>query len=172
MCWGKHGAMPPANAMSAAPANPHASASRGSPWLSLTDLGRLYGLSALQTGRLLQQAGLRQASGSATPQALEQGLALQRPNHRPFWHHQACAAAFEAQGLQPVERQTLISQWAELLCALQLGSPSISTSAEEMARELPGELVEPVNRRLHQLGSPFQVARRRSRGHHQRMTAP
>lgn len=71
-----------------------------------------------------------------------------------------CSSDREASGLEPLEpleQQTLIHQWAELLCILQLGSPSISTSAEEMAAELPDELVQPVNQRLQQLGCPFQV---------------
>jgi hypothetical protein len=149
---------------------PALEASRGSPWIGLTDLGRLYGLSALQTGRLLQQAGLRQANGDATAEALARGQALQRHQHRPLWHRQACAAALEGPGLQTVARQTLVEQWADLLDALQLGSASISTSAEDMASEMPAELVEPVNRRLQQLGSPFQVGVRPAGGRHRRAT--
>lgn len=184
MCSGKHGGTSPVAAMAAFAAHrsqsasqaaprpapePALSASRGSPWIGLTDLGRLYGLSALQTGRLLQQAGLRRADGDATPEALAQGQAFQRHHHRPLWHRQACEAALEAHGLLPLGRQTLIDQWAELLQALQQGSPSISTSAEDMASDLPRELVEPVNRRLQQLGCPFQVNGRANR-HHRRPT--
>jgi hypothetical protein len=53
----------------------------------------------------------------------------------------------------------LVQQWAALLSALTEGSPSISTSADQMAEELPGELVEPVNRQLRKLGCSFQVQR-------------
>jgi len=42
------------------------------------------------------------------------------------------------------------------------GSPSISTSAEEMAGDLPQALVTPVNLELKQRGCSFQVRRRAS----------
>jgi hypothetical protein len=56
-----------------------------------------------------------------------------------------------------VQRRTLVQQWAELLSALTEGSPSISTSADQMAEELPSDLVEPVNAELRQIGCSFQV---------------
>ncbi|MFM9041964.1 MAG: hypothetical protein ACKOHJ_06965 [Vulcanococcus sp.] len=56
-------------------------------------------------------------------------------------------------------RPTLVEQWASLLEALSGGCASISTSAEQMAEDLPAELVEPVNAELRQLGCSFQVAR-------------
>ncbi|MEB3255711.1 MAG: hypothetical protein VKJ05_04915 [Synechococcaceae cyanobacterium] len=61
---------------------------------------------------------------------------------------------------RPSERR-LIKLWADLLSALQQGSPGIATSAEEMAGDLPRELVVPVNRELRQRGCSFQVSLRR-----------
>lgn len=134
-----------------------------SPWLTLTDLGRLYGISAVHCGRLLSEAGLRDPEGQPTSHALDSGCATERQRQhqggQPFWHRQHCRRAFEAAGLVTVQRTTLVQQWAALLCALSEGSPSISTSADQMAEELPGELVEPVNRQLHELGCSFQVQR-------------
>ena len=52
---------------------------------------------------------------------------------------------------------TLVEQWVTLLCALDEGSPSISTTAAEMATELPSDLVAPVNEGLRALGCAFQV---------------
>lgn len=134
-----------------------------SPWLTLTDLGRLYGISAMHCGRLLSEAGLRDRHGQPTPLALRDGCASERQRQhqggQPFWHHQNCRPAFEAAGLVTVKRATLVQQWAALLSALTEGSPSISTSAAQMAEELPGELVEPVNLRLRELGCSFQVQR-------------
>lgn len=130
-------------------------------WLSLTALGRLYGISAVHCGRLLQQAGLRQADGNATHLALQQGLAYQhqpsRPRHGPLWAPQGCGPILEASGLQPMANTTLVQQWVTLLSALAEGSPSICTTAAEMATELPKDLVAPVNEGLRALGSPFQV---------------
>lgn len=131
-------------------------------WVSLTALGRLYGISAVQCGRLLHDAGLRQADGNATPLALRQGLAYQhqptRPRHGPLWAQQGCGPILEACGLRPMANHTLVEQWVTLLSALDEGSPSISTTAAEMATELPHHLVAPVNEGLRALGSPFQVA--------------
>jgi hypothetical protein len=129
-------------------------------WLRLTDLGRLYGISALQAGKLLGQAGLRQKGGNPTPAALEAGLALfQQPAHhrQALWNRWGCAAHLRNQGLEPLQQRNLVSLWADLLSALQQGSPSISISAEEMAGDMPRELVHPVNRALRDRGCSFQV---------------
>ena len=142
----------------------HSSAgSDASPWLTLTDLGRLYGISAIHCGRLLQDAGLRSRDGHPTAQALQSGCAS--PQHRqlqagePIWHRQHCRQAFEAVGLTTVQGASLVQQWAALLSALTEGSPSISTSAAQMAEDVPGELVDPVNLELRELGCSFQVQR-------------
>jgi hypothetical protein len=57
----------------------------------------------------------------------------------------------------PQKARTLVSLWADLLAALQQGAPDIATSAEEMADEIPGDLVQPVNRELRERGCSFQV---------------
>lgn len=54
--------------------------------------------------------------------------------------------------------RNLIDQWADLLSALEQGSPSINTSAEEMASDLPANLVTQVNQELRQRGCNFQVS--------------
>ncbi len=131
-------------------------------WLTLTDLGRLYGISAMHCGRLLHQAGLRDGDGEPTARALQAGCAASPPARRhgqqAFWHRSNCREAFEAAGLVTVQRATLVQQWANLLSALTEGSPSISTSAAQMAEEMPTELVEPVNHQLRELGCSFQVS--------------
>jgi len=128
--------------------------SRDGHWLSLTDLGRIYGISAVHTGKLLVAAGLRQANGEPSRKALMAGLAWQQhPGHH-----------LERQGVEPQQQRNLVGLWADLLTALQQGSPSIAVSAEEMAGDLPKELVAPVNRELRQRGSTFQVGRSLRRG--------
>ena len=67
-------------------------------WLSLTDLGRVYGISAVHTGKLLVAAGLRQLDGDPSPAALEAGLAQRQHSgqHRQaLWHRQGCAPHLE-----------------------------------------------------------------------------
>jgi len=129
-------------------------------WLSLTDLGRVYGISAVHTGKLLVAAGLRLADGNPSPAALEAGQAQRQHSgqHRQaLWHRQECAPHLEGQGVIPQKESTLVGLWADLLAALQQGAPDIATSAEEMADEIPGDLVQPVNRELRERGCSFQV---------------
>lgn len=130
-------------------------------WLSLTELGRLYGISAVLCGRQLTQAGVRQAHGAPTRESLHRGLALlphPQAHHRSaLWQRQGCGAILEAQGLKPLASNRLVQLWADLLEALLQDSGSISTSAEEMADDMPGELVSSVNRELQQRGHGFRV---------------
>lgn len=131
-----------------------------SEWLSLTELGRIYGISAVHTGRLLVLSGLRSKEGEPTAVALDQGLALcphPGDHHQALWSRQGCAPHLERQGQVPMQQRSLVGLWADLLSALQQGSPSISVSAEEMADDLPRELVRPVNLELRQRGCSFQV---------------
>jgi len=131
-------------------------------WLSLTDLSRVYGISAVHTGQLLHSAGLRQADGSPTPLALRDGFAQRQhsgQHQQALWHRGACAPHLEGQGGVALKQPTLIALWAELLATLHQGVPSIAISAEEMANDIPGELVQPVNRELQARGCSFQVGR-------------
>ena len=132
------------------------------PWLTLTGLGRIYGISAVHCGRLLSDAGLRDGDGQPTLRALDDKLAYQRhPQHggrNALWQRQGCSAILEAGGLVPMQQTTLVEQWVALLSALDAGSPSISTSAQQMAEDLPKDLVEPVNRQLRAIGCSFQVS--------------
>jgi hypothetical protein len=135
------------------------------PWLTLTGLGRIYGISAVHCGRLLSDAGLRDHDGQPSLRALDDKLAYQRhPHHgsrHALWQRQGCSAILEAGGLVPMQQSTLVEQWVALLSALEAGSPSISTTAAQMAEDLPLELVEPVNRQLRAIGCGFQVNRPR-----------
>lgn len=138
----------------------HPDPTDGPVWMTLTDLGRVYGISAMHCGRLLSEAGLRDREGQPTDRALQSGCASpQQHRHgaQSFWHRQLCSTALEAAGLVTVRRATLVQQWVDLLSALAVGSPAISTSAAQMAEEMPVDLLEPVNRQLRQLGCSFQV---------------
>ncbi|UPM49530.1 MULTISPECIES: hypothetical protein [unclassified Synechococcus] len=58
---------------------------------------------------------------------------------------------------------TLVEQWASLLELLWDGCASISTSAEQMAEDLPRDLIGPVNAQLRQQGCAFQVQKQQTR---------
>ena len=155
---------PPPRALSG-PAHSAAVPEPTSDWLSLTELGRLYGISAVQTGRLLVLSGLRSREGEPTARALRDGIALcphPGDHHQALWSRRGCAAPLERQGLELQQQRSMVGLWADLLSALQQGSPAICVSAEEMADDMPQELVRPVNRELRQRGCSFQVRRLRT----------
>ena len=131
-------------------------------WLTLTDLGRRFGLSAVSCGRMLSTAGMRDDDGLPSDVALDGGYAYRRPdqnaNRSVLWHEERCTELLQSLGLHAIDEQQLVSQWADLLSALDEGSPSISASAEQMAEDMPKHLVAAVNARLQVLGCGFQVA--------------
>lgn len=158
-------ASPPPRAVPVAAAPAPSSGEPQSDWLSLTELGRLYGISAVQVGRLLVLSGLRSREGEPSERALRDGIALcphPGDHHQALWSRRGCAAPLEHQGLELQQQRSLVGLWADLLSALQQGSPSICVSAEEMADDMPQELVRPVNRELRQRGCSFQVRRLRT----------
>lgn len=142
---------------------PAMSPSRSSPeWLTLTEIGRVYGISAVHIGKLLQSAGIRQLDGRPSPEALRTGLAHRRhssPSGQTLWNREGCAPYLEQQGLQPRRQRHLVDLWADLLSALQQGSSSVAVSLDDMAEEIPADLVAPVNRKLREQGCSFQVHR-------------
>jgi len=131
------------------------------PWVTLTDLGRLYGLSAVSCGRLLSEAGLRDADGLPNERALREGVAFRRPeanaNRSSLWHAERCGRLFDGLGVQPLDDSRLVQQWADLLAALAEGSEAISTTPDQMAEDLPGHLVPAVNDRLQLLGVTYRL---------------
>ena len=57
-------------------------------YLSLTELGRLYGVSSHVVGKWLKGLGLRTQDGRPSPEAYTQGYVVQRPSRHPgtyFW---------------------------------------------------------------------------------------
>ena len=74
-----------------------------------------------------------------------------------LWNADLCAAVLERHGHHPVSRAQHVNQWTDLLEAMADGSPSITTSADQMAEELPSDLVDAVNQQLNRRGCPYQV---------------
>jgi hypothetical protein len=50
-----------------------------------------------------------------------------------------------------------IDQWSQFLEAMQSGSPSIASTADQMAEDMPSELVDGVNQQLAERGCSFRV---------------
>ena len=129
-------------------------------WLTLTEIGRVYGISAVHIGKLLQASGLRQLDGRPSPEALRTGLTQRRhssPSGQTLWNRQGCAPVLEQQGLQPRRQRQLVDLWADLLSALQQGSSDVVITPEDMAEDIPADLVAPVNLKLREQGCTFQV---------------
>ncbi|TGG85840.1 MAG: hypothetical protein ERJ67_00705 [Aphanocapsa feldmannii 277cV] len=137
--------------------------SQHDPWITLTDLGRMFGISAVQCGRVLSDASLRDHDGLPTKEAVDQGYAYRRPeqnaNRSTLWHQSHCEQLLRQNGLEPVDETRLVEQWVELLEALDEGSPSILADPQDMAaEEMPMELVGRVNQRLQDRGSGLRIA--------------
>ena len=132
-----------------------------SPWLCLAELGRIYGISAFHCGRILENHGWRDRRGRPTPAALEAGAASSVGPHgqgrHVFWSHSLCTELLNSNGYTPISRSLQVEQWTQLLEALQLGSPSISATADQMAEEMPNELMEDVNHQLKVRGCSYRV---------------
>jgi hypothetical protein len=78
------------------------------------------------------------AAGSQTP------LAPMAKRKALFGTKHSAGRLFEAKGLQPVSLSRQIDQWSQFLEAMQSGSPSITSTADQMAEEMPSELVDGV----------------------------
>ena len=132
-----------------------------SPWLCLAELGRIYGISAFHCGRILENHGWRDRRGRPTPAALEAGAASSVGPHgqgrHVFWSRSLCTELLNSNGYTPISRSLQVEQWTQLLEALQLGSPSISATADQMAEEMPNELMEDVNHQLQVRGCSYRV---------------
>ena len=132
-----------------------------SPWLCLAELGRIYGISAFHCGRILENHGWRARRGRPTPAALEAGAASSVGPHgqgrHVFWSRSLCTELLNSNGYTPISRSLQVEQWTQLLEALQLGSPSISATADQMAEEMPNELMEDVNHQLKVRGCSYRV---------------
>ena len=134
-----------------------------SQWLTLSDLGRRFGLSARHCGRVLDHEGWRDRSGQPTEAAMTAGAA-QRHNRHHYsspncWNVDVCAALISSHGHRPLHRSEQISQWVTLFEAMEEGSAAFTMSIDQMAEDLPLELIEEVNRQLSHRGCRFQVQR-------------
>ena len=75
-------------------------------WLSLTDLGRIYGISAIHCGRTMEHLGWRDRRGRPTPIALDMGAAMSRysQGRGTLWNRDICGRELQARGYSPMSR--------------------------------------------------------------------
>ena len=130
-------------------------------WLSLTDLGQLFGISSTHCGRALDRIGWRDRHGRPTATAVEAGAANTSGSsvqpRTAVWNSKVCSNLLQSQGYKRITRAQHVKQWVALLEALSEGSASITTTPEQMAEELPAELVADVNAQLSSRGCRFQA---------------
>ena len=130
-------------------------------WLSLTELGQLFGISSTHCGRALDRLGWRDRHGRPSTTAVEAGAAnasgssLQARSE--VWNSKVCSTVLQSQGYKRITRAQHVKQWVALLEALTEGSASITTTPEQMAEELPADLVADVNNQLTRRGCRFQA---------------
>ena len=130
-------------------------------WLSLTELGQLFGISSTHCGRALDRLGWRDRHGRPSTTAVEAGAAnasgssLQARSE--VWNSKVCTTVLQSQGYKRITRAQHVKQWVALLEALTEGSASITTTPEQMAEELPADLVADVNNQLSRRGCRFQA---------------
>ena len=130
-------------------------------WISLNDLGRFHGISAIHCGKILNQQGWRDRRGQPTAEAFKSEAARHLGPHGQtqsvVWNQELCGDLLETKGHQPVSLSRQIDQWSQLLEAMQSGSPSITSTADQMAEDMPSELVDGVNQQLAERGCSFRV---------------
>ncbi len=130
-------------------------------WLTLTELGQLFGISSTHCGRALDRLGWRDRHGRPTPAAVEAGAASLSGSslqiRSAMWNATTCTSVLKHQGYKRITRSQHVKQWVALLEALSEGSSSITTTPEQMAEDLPAELLHDVNDQLSRRGCRFQA---------------
>ena len=130
-------------------------------WLSLTELGQLFGISSTHCGRALDRLGWRDRHGRPSATAVEAGAAMASGSslqaRSEVWNCKVCSTVLQSQGYKRITRAQHVKQWVALLEALTEGLASITTTPEQMAEELPADLVADVNNQLSRRGCRFQA---------------
>jgi len=124
-----------------------------STWLSLKDLSRISDMPTIDCLRTLQKKGWLNSNGTPTPSALEAGAAAStqgtnQVSNQSIWNAEICKKLLKKVVKKPIGRTVKIQQWTTLLEALEEGSASINATAEEMAEDLPCNLIREVNDQL------------------------
>ena len=133
-----------------------------STWLKLKDLGREFSISSNVINKILQKQGWQDQNGNVTKSAFEAGAVkskeqIKEASSEALWNTKICKKLLQKSINQPTNKSLQIQQWATLLEVLEEGSPSINATAEQMAKDLPLELVSDVNDQLAQRGCQFRV---------------
>ncbi|MBL1209445.1 hypothetical protein [Geminocystis sp. GBBB08] len=83
-------------------------------WSNLTNLGKIYGLSAIKMGKKLKELGLRNDEGKPTEKALLEGFAQSTPlkDGSPFymWHKHKILELMRETGFQKLDENEILAQ--------------------------------------------------------------
>ena len=131
-------------------------------WLSLKDLGRIYGITPLHCSKALKNNGWQDHLGRPTPGAYKAGVAntnvQKRHTKEVVWNADICKNFLERTGYQPLSRLVQIEQWTQFLEAIEKASSSVKTTPEQMIEDLPNEIANEVNDQLAQRGCKFRIS--------------
>ncbi len=134
-------------------------------WLNLNELSRTFGISSGLCKRALQEQGWRDKCGYPTQAAIQAGAASSNSHEEDkptstntLWNIEMCKTFLKLESHEQLLRTAQVNQWATLFEALEEGSPSINTTPDEMAEDLPCELVGDVNAQLALRGCQFRVS--------------
>jgi hypothetical protein len=105
-------------------------------FLSLTELGKLYGVSSHQIGKWLKQVGLRTKDNKPSPRAFKEGYVEQRGSTQPgtyywIWHGEKTLKVLPLRTRSPLSR--VATDTARTIISFRLGR-SIFSSALPTAR--------------------------------------
>jgi hypothetical protein len=97
-------------------------------WANQTNLGKLYGLSAVAMGKRLKELGLRGEDGNPTERALSEGYCKSTPlrDGTPFfmWNRQRVGESMQSKGhqrldTQEVKARELADEWVRVDTQIQ-----------------------------------------------------
>lgn len=135
-------------------------------WANQSELGKEFALSAVELGKKLKELGLRQANGTPTQKAAQEGYCIVTPlkNGTPFflWHREKIKTLLESNGLHVLSREELRHKnLAEnLLEAERLddqGSKLAHFIYDETIQRIRPDDLPSINRFLQEAGSQRQV---------------
>ncbi len=136
-------------------------------WINQSGLGKEFNMSAIAMGKKLKELGLREANGTPTSKALDEGYCTPTPlkDGTPFflWHREKVRTLLQTNGLQSLSEhemhcRELAEQLIEAERLFDQGQDKIAYMMQDSVQEdmTPADL-SLVNRFLKELGSAQQL---------------
>lgn len=136
-------------------------------WVNQTILGKKFNLSAVAIGKKLKELGLREANGTPSTKALEEGFCKSTPlkdgTSFYMWHKSKVAALLQSGGLQSLTEQEIhCKELAETLIEAsklsERGDDKIASMMEDdVYEQMRSADIPLVNRFLKELGCDQQI---------------